>query len=108
MPNTPLTPDTIVKWHANHVAAEINGDVVLMSITQGKYIGLDDVATAVWRNLAQPLSIETLSQRMATSFSGSAEQIQDDIQSFLADLIGLGLIEIETDGKSGNLSSTSA
>lgn|SRR3990167_1437288 len=108
MPNTLLTPDTVVKWHPNHVAAEINGDVVLMSISQGKYIGLDDVATAVWRNLAQPLSVEILSQRMATDFSGSAEQIQNDIQSFLADLIGLGLIEIEADDKSGNLCNSSA
>lgn len=95
MLNTLLSPETVVKWHPNHVAAEINGDIVLMSITQGKYIGLDDVASAVWRNLAQPLSIDTLSQRLATTFSGNAEQIQHDIQSFLADMIALSLVEIE-------------
>lgn len=89
-----LTPDLVVTWHPEQVAAEIDGEVVVMGLAQGKYVGLDDIGSVLWRLLEQPLPVRDLCDRLAQRYQGDPAEITADVLAFLGDLHGLGLIQI--------------
>ncbi|MBP7063607.1 PqqD family protein [Ferrovibrio sp.] len=96
MPHSPLlTPATIIARHAEQITAEIDGEVVVMGLAQGKYIGLDDVASTLWRLLEQPQSVQHLCDLLAQHYRGDAAEISADVLAFLGELLELGLIQVD-------------
>jgi hypothetical protein len=96
--DTRLTPDTIVSWHPAQASAEIDGDVVVMGFTQGKYVGLNDIASAVWRRLERPQPVAALCDGMIRDFDGDADEIRRDILALLAELHEFGLLQTSAPG----------
>lgn len=92
---TLITPDATVRWHSDHLAAEIDGKVVLMSVAEGKYVGLDDIASVVWRRLERPVRVADLCGRLACDYQGDPAEIARDVAEFLKQLDELGLIAVE-------------
>ena len=97
-PYTHFTPDTIVSWHSEHSAAEIDGDLVVMGFRQGKYVALNDIASSVWRRLEQPQPIAALGDALVADFDGAPDEIRRDLLGLLAELDSLGLLETVTPG----------
>lgn len=93
--NSRFAADTIVRWHPDQVAAEIDGEVVVMSIAQGKYVGLDDMASGIWRRLETPQRVADLCDGLIRDFDGAPEAIRADVVAFLASLEEHGLIVVD-------------
>ncbi len=45
---------TRVKWHADQLTAEIDGQMVVMGLLQGKDVRLDGMASEIWHRLERP------------------------------------------------------
>jgi hypothetical protein len=78
----------------DHLATEIDGHFILMSVEHGVYCGLDDIGSAIWRRLAQALSIEELCDAMSSEYRGDREQITADVLSLLSSLHEQRLIHV--------------
>jgi hypothetical protein len=89
-------PDTRVGWHPEQIAAEIDGQVVVMGLSQGKYVGFDAIATNVWHRLERTQSVSELCDGLAADFDGDLTVIRQDVVGLLTRLHELGLIEVET------------
>lgn len=96
-----LDERSIVGWSSDQIAADVDGQIVVMGMSQGKYVGFDDVATAVWHRLAQPCTVTALCQALAEDFDGPPEQIRQDTINLLRQLHDLGLIDVSNDGAAG-------
>lgn len=86
--------DVVVGWHPEQVTAEIDGEVVVMALAQGKYVGFNDIASAVWRHLAAPMTVAALCDVLVRDFDGDPEAIRSDVVDLLARLDELGLIAV--------------
>lgn len=93
MPKLPNLTDT-VSWSPQHLAAEVDDSMVLMSVEQGVYCGLDAIGSDVWRRLAHPQPVEALCKAIAADYRGDRAQITADILDLLAALRDQGLIKI--------------
>jgi hypothetical protein len=49
-----ITPDTLVARSPSVVTSEVDGEILMMSIEQGRYFGLNDVAGDLWERLGSP------------------------------------------------------
>jgi Coenzyme PQQ synthesis protein D (PqqD) len=78
----------------DHLATELGGRFILMSIEQGAYCGLDDIGSDIWRRLASPLTVEQLCETMAAEYQGDRDQITADVLSLLASLRDERLIHV--------------
>jgi len=86
--------DVVVGWHPEQVTAEIDGEVVVMALAQGKYIGFNDIASVVWRHLAAPMTVAALGDALVRDFDGDSESIRRDVVGLLVRLDELGLIVV--------------
>lgn len=95
----PFDDATVVQRNADQITARIDGQVVAMSVVQGKYVGFNPVASAIWDHLATPLSVRELCLALARDFDGDPAVIREDLIALLGKLDGLELIATDHSGR---------
>jgi len=80
---------------AEHVLAqELKGELVLLNLTSERYFGLDETGSSMWRELTTAESIEAAYQRLLSVYEVGAEELRDDLGSFVSQLIENDLIQL--------------
>lgn len=96
-----IGPRTIVSRSDEPVAVEVDGTVVMMSIDQGMYFGLEGVGPRIWALLDQPRSVDDVCAALIQEFDIDVESCRREVIEFLDELRDSRLIRIhgEADGK---------
>ncbi len=68
---------------AEVVSTNVDGEEVLLSIENGKYYGLNSVASRIWQLIEQPKSMDTICRELQNEFDVTAEQCQSETQALL-------------------------
>jgi outer membrane protein assembly factor BamB len=68
------------------LAAELEGEIVMMNVENGAYYQLDATGTEIWSRLEQPVEIGQLCAELAQLYDGPPEDIQRDVLAFLSGL----------------------
>lgn len=89
-----LTSQTLVSRNQDLIAASIDDDLVMMSVDQGEYYGITGVGSQVWEMLAEPISVENITRYICAKYAVDKTSCQTDIQSFVEELLQLGLASI--------------
>lgn len=89
-----INKNTIIKKNEDMVSADLNGMIVMMSIDNGEYYGLNEVATVIWDRIEKSLSVEELVEELMEEFNVSQEQCEVDVIGFLEKLHEKNLIFI--------------
>lgn len=87
----PLNSTTLITRNPNLVAADIDGDLVMMSIERGEYFGITGVGSRVWELLATPITVADITRVICTEYTVDEATCQADMQAFVEELIQLGL-----------------
>lgn len=82
----PITARTTVQHKRDALAADVGGEFVLMSVEQGKYFGLDEIGSEVWRRIEQPVGVAQLCAALASEYDGEAAVIERDVIALLQQL----------------------
>ena len=91
---THLTSSTLTTRNPNLVAADIDGDLVMMSIEQGEYFGITGVGSRVWELLATPITVADIVRVICAEYAVDEARCQADMQTFVEELIQLGLVSV--------------
>ena len=78
--------------------ADMDGELVMMNIEQGRYFGLNQTGTRIWALLADPIVISDLCDQLTTEFSVPPEQCRQEVIAFLENLLNRGLLQVMKDG----------
>ncbi len=89
--------DSVVVQGREQICAEVDGEVVMMSIAQGNYYGLDSIGGRVWELIAEPCSVRELCDRLVVEFAVDRATCEADILCFLNDMAAQKLIDTRTD-----------
>ncbi len=76
------------------VFTAVGDETVLMGTATGKYYGLDDIGTDVWKRIGSPIAVKELCAALAAEYDGKAEKIEEDVLTLLARLAEAGMIEV--------------
>lgn len=80
--------------HPDLVAAEMDGDLVMMSIERGEYFGVGGAGPRVWELLEQPVTLEQIAATLCAEFEVEAAVCRQDLLNFAQELLGLGLVRL--------------
>ena len=76
----------------DHVACEVAGETVILSLPQGVYYGLDGVGSVVWKLLQRPTTPEVIRDALVREYDVDPARCERDVQQLLADLARHGLV----------------
>jgi hypothetical protein len=81
-----IADTTIISRSPSVVTAEIDGEVVMMSIAQGQYFGLDDIGSDIWKRLDPPCAFADLIERLAADYDADRASIAADVRALLENM----------------------
>jgi hypothetical protein len=90
----PIGLSTIVARHEEPVAVEVDRTVVMMSIDQGMYFGLEGSGPRIWALLEQPRSVSSVCDALMSEFDVQAEDCRREVIDFLEELRRAQLIRV--------------
>lgn len=91
-PLTEISLHDKVQRNPNMVTSKIDNEVVMMSVDQGEYYGLDETGSRIWEMIEEPVSVNDLVRMLIDEFDVSFEECQKDTLDFLNDLNAKGLL----------------
>lgn len=94
MASATISTTTLLKRNPEMVAANIDGDVVMMGVDQGQYYGITGVGSRVWDLLAEPISIDGITDIICREYETDPATCREDMSTFVNDLLKIDLIEI--------------
>jgi hypothetical protein len=100
MPDSALEPQMQVRRIGDVLDVDMDGELVMMNIEQGRYFGLNQTGTRIWALLDQPVVISDLCNTLMAAFSVDQKQCEQEVLAYLENLLTRGLLQVVTDGKS--------
>ena len=81
----PTIPDDVVY-------RELDGSLVVTSLSAGGFLHLDDVGRAIWSALERGEDVEAIVETLRIAYDVPADVCRTDVNAFLSDLATRGLI----------------
>jgi hypothetical protein len=89
-----LSSDSLIRQHADYVSVEIKGKVLLMHIVTGNHLDFNDVASFIWKQLAKPTDIASLTRAVQVEFAVDEASCAKDTLKFVQRMLDDGVVEI--------------
>jgi hypothetical protein len=76
------------------LAAEVDGEIVMMSIEKGRYFGLDDIASDIWKRIEPPCAFGELVDRLAADYDAPRDTIAADVRALLVRMAAQDVVRL--------------
>jgi Coenzyme PQQ synthesis protein D (PqqD) len=85
---------TMISRSPSVVTTEVDGEIVMMSIEKGRYFGLDDIGSDIWKRIEPPCSLATLVDGLAAAYEADRATIAADVQSLLGRMVEQDVVRL--------------
>lgn len=82
----------VMKRKDDQITADVDGEVVMMSIEQGEYYGLDTIGSRIWGLYSEPKTIEQVVDTLINEYDVDRESCINDVMLFVEKLVAKDLI----------------
>ena len=86
---------SVVSRSEEQVCAEVDGEVVMMSVERGNYYGLDAVGSRIWELIETPSTVAALCDRLVAEYAVERGQCETDVLHFLQQMSDQGLVKLD-------------
>src|SRR5260370_796822 len=76
------------------VKAEVDGEIVMMSIERGRYFGLDDIASDIWKRIESACSFDELIDQLVDDYDADRTTIARDVCALLTRMAAQDVIRL--------------
>ena len=82
----------VLQQGKDQIATDVDGEVVMMSVQQGEYYGLDSVGSRIWELFEQPKTTEQVIDVLTAEYEVDRKTCEQDVIQFVDELMGKGLL----------------
>jgi hypothetical protein len=84
----------IVSRSPTVLTAEVDGEIVMMSIEEGHYFGLDQIGSDIWKRIERPCSFAALIDGLAADYEADRTTIVTDVQNLLGHMVERDIVRL--------------
>lgn len=89
-----IADTTVISRNPSMLTAEVDGEIVMMSIEQGRYFGLDDIGSDIWNRIDPPCSFAALIDRLVADYEADRSTIAADVQVLLGRMAAEDVVKL--------------
>lgn len=90
-----LSTTYIVSQSEGNIVSDMDGEKVMLSISNGKYYNLGEIGGVIWDLIKTPTSISQLINTLLDQYEIEQNECQEQVLSFLEKLVEEKLIKLE-------------
>ena len=87
-----LDQNTCFQRNPELISVDMDGDVVMMSVSKGNYYGINPVGARIWELLAQPHTLAQLSAIITAEYEVEDSVCAADIRTFVERMLTEGVV----------------
>lgn len=89
-----MTLDTKLVRNHSLTTAELDGEVVMLSLETNRYYGLNSVGTRIWEILAQPMTLAAVCDTLLQEYEVTREQCESEVLPIAQKLLDEKLVHL--------------
>ena len=93
-----LTLDLVIAQGEGQVSTVVDGKAVLMSVDNGKYYNMDEIATRIWALIETPTAVSAVCDQLVKEFEVDRATCEQDVLRLLESLLKNDLIHVVSRG----------
>lgn len=86
--------NTVVSQATGIVAADMDGEKVMLNIEKGKYYCLDAIGSLIWELIEQPHAVQVVVEALLKEYDVEEATCRQDVLEYLNALNEQGLVEL--------------
>jgi Coenzyme PQQ synthesis protein D (PqqD) len=90
----PVADTTLISRSPNALVAEVDGEILIMSIERGGYFSLNNVGYDIWRRLESPCTFADLIDGLAADYDAARATIVEDVQALLNRMLTEDIVRV--------------
>ena len=92
---TSIAPTTAVRASPQQVSCNVADEAVLLSMRDGEYYGLNEVAACIWKHIQEPRTVLEVRNALLAEYGEiDAGECELAIVAFLTEMISLQLVDL--------------
>ncbi|MCX7013917.1 MAG: PqqD family peptide modification chaperone [Candidatus Sumerlaeota bacterium] len=95
-----ISPKTTVVSSKGSVFCPLDGDTIILNLTDGQYYELNPVAGWIWGHIQEPRSVSSLLEMLVEEYSVETNECERDVKELLQEMAATGLIEVTNESAS--------
>jgi len=84
----------IISRQTGIVFNKLDDEIVMMSVKNGEYYGLDNIGSRIWEIIEKPVSVRQIADILKVEYAVSESQCKNDVNEFLDILLKKELIQV--------------
>jgi hypothetical protein len=85
--------NTLISRSTSVLSAPVRDEIVMMSVESGRYLGLDDIGSDIWRRLETPRTFGELIDGLAADYAADRAVIADDVRKLLSEMAAHNVVK---------------
>jgi len=90
-----INMSTVVTYNPEIAHSDMDGEVVMMSVTNGEYYGIDAIGSHIWKLLEDKISIGDICATLHEAYDVSEDQCKQDVMAFINHLLEIKVVLID-------------
>lgn len=92
---TALSLAATVRASDQQISCDVDDEVVLLSMQNGQYYGLNQVGASIWRLIQRPRTLAEVRDNLLEEYADvSPETCSIEVLAFTANMLALGLVQL--------------
>lgn len=93
---TVLRAETLLRPSPGVLFTELEDEAVLLDLKRGTYFGLNAVASRIWQMIVANICLGAIRDRLLEEYDAQADRIWQDIEELVGELMGRGLVAVDS------------
>lgn len=89
-----ISTHTTIQHKSSNMSAEIDNDLVIMSIENGHYYGLNGVGKRIWQLSSTPQTLATICAQLQQEYEIDPQTCESETIAYTNQMIDLRLLEV--------------
>jgi hypothetical protein len=90
-----LSLDSIVLASPQQISCDVADEAVLLSMKDGEYYGLNEVAASIWRQIQEPRTVAQVRDALLEEYDSITKaECEQAVFAFLREMVELNLVEL--------------
>lgn len=88
--------DTKYSQSPGNIVSDMDGEKVMLSVSNGKYYNLGELGGEIWELMKEPITIQELVTKLQSQYNVDQSDCQSQVTDFLSQLLEQGLVSIHS------------
>lgn len=89
-----ISRDSTVVAGTDQISSQLEGETVMLALSDGVYYGLDSVGARVWELVQTPRAVGEVCSRIEAEYDVEAGRCERDVLRLLGELVAAGMLEV--------------